>query len=55
MSANLSGNRRLDPAVLLARYGLDPAGGEGEAVGRLLFALPTYFRLLLQAAPPPGG
>ena len=50
VSANLSGNRRLDPADLLARYGLDPAGGEGEAVVRLLFAIQTYFSLLLKAA-----
>ena len=50
VSANLSGNRRLDPAVLLARYGLDPADGEGEAVVRLLFAIQTYFSLLLKTA-----
>lgn len=50
VSANLSGNRRLDPADLLARYGLDPAGGEGEAVVRLLFAIQTYFSLLLKTA-----
>lgn len=51
VSTNLSSNRKLDPAALLARYGITdvPETDRAEAVQTLFFAVQTYFSLLIKA------
>ena len=50
VSTNLSSNRKLDQEALLARYGVTgiPEIEQAEAVQRLVFAVQTYFSLLVK-------
>lgn len=47
--ASLSAHKRLDPDRLLSDYGIPPEGGREGQMRRLLFAIQTYFSLLVKA------
>lgn len=47
---SLSAHKRLAPEKLLPAYGIEPEEGQEEQMRRLLFAIQTYFSLLVKTA-----